>query len=203
MKTLFIPVKSKAEINKEKINSLKLPKNLVIAYSIQFKEIAKEVMQILSKKHKVLRIVQVLGCSKLNLPKDVEAILLISSGRFHAISLAIETKKKVFVLENNSLIEIHQREVKNFEKKQKASYLRFLNEDKVGVLISTKPGQQRLDRALKFKSKGKKLYFFISNNIDVNEFENFGLKSWVNTACPRMDMNDSRIINIDKLWVRL
>lgn len=199
MKTLFIPAKSKVKINKEKINSLELPKNLVIAYSIQFKEIAKEIIQELSKKHNVLGIVQVLGCSKLKLSKEVEAILLVSSGRFHAISLAIETKKKVFILENNSLAEISQKEVMDFERKQKASYLRFLNEDKIGVLISTKPGQQRLNRALKFKPKGKELYFFISNNIDVNEFENFGLKSWVNTACPRMDMNDNRIININKL----
>ena len=201
MKTLFIPAKSRAKLDKKKINSLskKLPKNLIIAYSIQFKELAIELKEIISKDHNILNITQVLGCSKIKVPKNLDAILLISSGKFHAISLAIETKKKVFIFEDNSLTEISQKEIKNFEGKQKASYLKFLHEDKIGVLISTKPGQQRLERALNFKPSNKKAYYFISNNLNVGEFENFGLKSWVNTACPRMDMNSSNIINIDKI----
>ncbi|MCK4553158.1 diphthamide synthesis protein [Candidatus Pacearchaeota archaeon] len=47
--------------------------------------------------------------------------------------------------------------------------------------------------------KNKKSYLFISNNINTSEFENFGLDSWVNTACPRLDMEDNRIVNISKL----
>ena len=38
----------------------------------------------------------------------------------------------------------------------------------------------------------------ISNNINIEEFENFGLKCWVNTACPRLDM-DSNVINMNKI----
>ena len=45
MKTLFIPAKSKSTVNKNKILDIskKLPKNLAIAYSIQFQEIANEI----------------------------------------------------------------------------------------------------------------------------------------------------------------
>ena len=128
----------------------------------------------------------------------LEAILLVGSWKFHAISLAMETKKKVYILDKNNFIEISKKEVEFFEKKQKASYLNFLNSEDVGVLISTKPGQQRLDKALKFKAKEKKIYFFLSNNIDVNEFENFGLNSWVNTSCPRMDLDSTKLININR-----
>ena len=78
--------------------------------------------------------------------------------------------------------------------------MKFLNADKHGILVSTKPGQENLKQALGIKKElKKKSYLFLANNIDTNEFENFGLDSWINTACRRMDMNDSRIINVDKI----
>ena len=92
MKTLFIPIKSKLSFNKKDIleTSKKLPINIVITYSIQYKELAINIKKILAKKHKILLFSQVLGCSILNLPKSTEAILLIGSGKFHALSLALE-----------------------------------------------------------------------------------------------------------------
>ena len=96
---------------------------------------------------------------------------------------------------------ISREDVGVFEKKQKAAYVKFLNADKIGILISTKPGQQNLKKALDFKKSmnNKKPYLFIANNINTNEFQNFGLTSWVNTACPRLDMESNSIININKL----
>jgi len=94
--------------------------------------------------------------------------------------------------------------MQNLEKKQKASYVRFLNANKIGILISTKPGQENLKKALEFKKKQKlkKSYLFIANNIDGAEFENFPqIQSWVNTACPRLDMN-SNVVNLDKISKR-
>lgn len=203
MKTLFIPAKIKSKANKPKILEIskKLPKNIAIAYSIQYKDIAFEIKDILSKTHKITKLVQVLGCSKPNFSKNTKAILLISSGKFHAIPLGIETKLPIYILEHNILRKISKQDIESFKKKQKASYLKFLNADKIGILVSTKPGQQNLKKALELKKKikNKKSYLFISNTIDVNEFENFGLSSWVNTACPRLDMDHSSIINRDKI----
>jgi len=201
MKTLFIPAKIKSEINTKKIQSLKLPKNIAIAYSIQYKDISLKIKNILSKTHKITKLIQILGCSKLIFPKNTQAILLISSGKFHAISLAIESKLLIYTLEYNQLRKISREDIESFKKKQKASYVKFLNSDKIGILVSTKPGQQKLKKALDFKKrlKEKKSYLFISNNIDTREFENFGLNSWINTACPRLDMENNSIINIDKI----
>ncbi len=200
MKTLFIPASSKAKINKNKIKSLskKLLKNLAIAYSVQYRDLAFEIRYLLSE-HNITRVIQILGCSKPVFPKNTQAILLIGSGRFHAIALAYETKLPIYILERDKLNRISKEEIELFEKKQKASYLKFLNSEKTGIIISTKPGQQNLKKALAFRKKlKKKSYLFIANNIDKNEFENFGLDSWVNTACPRLDM-DSNVININRL----
>lgn len=203
MKTLFIPAKRKSKINKSKILEIskKLPKNIALAYSVQYQHQAKEIKQLLQPNHKITKLTQVLGCSKLKFSKETQAILLITDGKFHAISLAFETKILTYILEKDKLTKISKEDVEKLEKKQKASYVKFLNADQVGILISTKPGQQNLKKALDFKKKlkNKKSYLFLSNNIDTNEFENFGLSSWVNTACPRLDMNTLGIINIDKI----
>ena len=203
MKVMYVPAKKISKINKPKILSLskKLPKTLAITYSIQYKEQAKEIKSLLEKSHKINSFTQVLGCSKPNFPKNTQSILLIGNGRFHAISLALASKLPVYILEDNQLTKISKKEIASLEKKQKASYVKFLNADKIGILISTKPGQQNLQKALDFKKnlKNKKSYLFLSNNINTSEFENFGLESWVNTACPRMDMEDVRIVNIDKI----
>ena len=187
-------------MNKSKIKELskKLPKDLAIAYSIQYQELAFEIRKILTN-HNITSIIQILGCSQPKLPKNTKAVLLIGSGRFHAVSLAYETKLPVYILEKNQLTNISEKDIELYEKKNKASYVKFLNANNIGILISTKPGQENLKRALNLKKKLKKnSYLFISNAINISEFENFALDAWVNTACPRLDM-DSSVININRI----
>ena len=123
MKTLFIPAKIKTKVNKRKIEALskKLPKNIAIAYSIQFKDIAFEIKKLLS--NHITKITQVLGCSSPNFPRDTQAIVLIGSGRFHALSLSSETSLPIYILEKNKLSQIPKSEIESFKNKQKASYL--------------------------------------------------------------------------------
>ena len=200
MKTLFIPAKVKANINKDKIKSLsaKLPKNIAIAYSIQFKDIASEIKSSIS--NNVTQITQVLGCTKLSPPKNTQAVLLIGSGRFHALALASETKLPIYILEKDQLSIISEKEIDSFQKRKKAAYLKFLNADKIGILVSTKPGQEKLKQAINIrkKIKDKFSYLFLGNNLNPSELENFPLTSWINTACPRLDF-DLQAINIRDL----
>jgi len=203
MKTIFIPAKVKSKVNASRVKEIakKFPKQLAIAYSIQYIDIAKEIKTILSKTHKITKFSQILGCSQLSVPKSTQAILLISNGRFHAISLAYATDLPVYLLDSDKLILISKEDIELLKKQKKASYLKFLHSNNIGVLISTKPGQQNLKKALEIKDslKNKKTYLFISNNIDTSEFENFGLDCYINTACPRMDMNSSSILNYRQL----
>ena len=203
MKLLHIEAKSRSKVNPNKILEIskKLPKNIAIAYSIQFKDIARDIKKILLKNHKINTFIQILGCSKPRFPKNTEAILLIGSGRFHGISLAYETKLPIYILDRDNLSKITKEDVEKIKKIQKAAYLKFLYSENIGVLISTKPGQNRLKKALDLKKqiKDKKVYLFLTNNINVPEFENFNINSWINTACPRLDMDNSSIININRI----
>jgi diphthamide biosynthesis enzyme Dph1/Dph2-like protein len=201
MEKVFIPAILKSSINSKKINEIskKLPKKITLCYSIQYKKVAEEIKSILEKTHKITEFIQVLGCSK---PKvKGEAILLISNGKFHAISLYYETKVPTYILDHDNFTKINDKDIEIFEKKERASMLKFLNAEQVGFLISTKEGQQRLKKALKKgKSLKKESYYFLANNLDAAQFENFPqIKSWINTACPRMDLNDKDMINISKI----
>ena len=203
VETIFIPAKTKWRPTKEKVIEISntLPKKMAIAYSVQFQDVARDIKNLLSKDHEIYGTIQVLGCSRPKFHKDVQAILIISSGKFHAVSLAFETKLPVYVLDRNELHEISEKDLEIFGKDQKVRRLKYLNANKVGVLVSTKPGQQFMKNALDFKKKikNKKIYLFLENNINIGEFENFDIDSWVNTACPRLDMNDSFIMNLHDL----
>jgi diphthamide biosynthesis enzyme Dph1/Dph2-like protein len=199
MKQLFIPVSSKCRLNKSKVREIskKLPKDIAITYLIQYKTQAEQIKKILSSEHNITEFIQVLGCSK---PKiSAQAILLVGEGRFHAISLARATKIPVYVYNQHKLDRISEKDIIKIEQKKRTAYLKFLNARKIGILISTKPGQQNLEKSvwLKNKFREKEIYFFICNNIDISQFENFPeIQSWVNTACPRIDMDDPKIINL-------
>ena len=201
MKLLFIPTKEKVKLNQSLLKEIqKLPKKLAICYSIQYEDLAKEIKSKLKNK-KITLFTQILGCSNPKFPKETQAILLVGEGKFHSVSLEYESGIRVYLLERNKLHKVSNLDVEKMKRNEKASYANYLHQDKVGVLITNKPGQQRLKKAIEFKKnlKKKKTYLFLSNDINVSEFENFGLKSWVNTACPRMDLNDARIININKI----
>ena len=203
MKTLFVSAKSK--IKKEGINldnNLKdIPKSIAIVYSIQFKDLALEIKSQLEKKYNITFFSQVLGCSKPKFSLKTKAILLISNGKFHAISLAHESNLPVYLFDHGNFEKIKQEDIDKIALLEKSALLKYLNANQVGIIVSTKPGQQKLSHAIKFKDslQDKKSYLFLTNEINISEFENFGLNSFVNTACPRMDLVSSKIINISKV----
>lgn len=200
MKTLFIETQKKINLADLEINITQLPKKLAIAYSIQYKELAEQVKKKLTKTKVITSFVQVLGCSKPRFPKT-EAVLLIGSGKFHAVSLALETGLPIYILEGNRINSIDKSEIDKIKQTQKAAYIKFLDSKQIGILVSVKPGQENLAKAIKLKGqlKNKNSYLFLANNINTNEFENFDIQSWVNTACSRLDMNNSAIININQI----
>lgn len=202
MKTKFIGATVKHEPNysqiKEKIDSIAENK-LAICYSNQFGLIANKISELLGDR--VVSKIQVLGCSNPKFKEGTEAILIVGQGKFHTVSLAYESKLPTYVLEGETIWKVTEEEILKMERKEKGALMKYLNSDTIGILITTKPGQMRFRKALEFHRKltEKKSYVFIANDINVNEFENFGIETWVNTACPRMDLNEGSILNLDKI----
>jgi len=199
MKVLFVSAKKIfGKVDFAALEKIKEDK-ISLCYSIQFEELAKEVKKRLNEK--IVDEIQVLGCSSPIFSEKSKAILIIGEGEFHSVALAYESGLKVYVFNENGLKEIKEVQIEEMKKREKGAYLKYLNSKKIGVLVSTKPGQQRLARALDFKksTKDKKIYIFVTNEINVNEFENFGIESWINSACPRMDLENKVLLNINSL----
>jgi diphthamide biosynthesis enzyme Dph1/Dph2-like protein len=201
MKVLFIESKLKdLELNLDSNEISKLPKKIFLAYSIQYKDLAIKLKELLQKnKIKVSNFKQVLGCS---IVKCKDPVLLVGSGKFHAINLYLQVPK-VFILEGNKISQTDSSEIEKLKNKRKAALLKFLSGKNIGILVSYKPGQKNFNLALKIKKylikKGKNAYIFIGNNINVNEFENFNIDSWVNTACMGLSLDNPNIINYREL----
>jgi diphthamide biosynthesis enzyme Dph1/Dph2-like protein len=201
VKVLYIESKLKdneSSLPDEEIK--KLPKNIFLSYSLQYKGFAEKIKKQLSKNNiKITKFQQVLGCSKI---KTDDPVLLIGAGRFHAMNLYLQSPR-TYLLEGNRIIEVPKKDIELLRIRLKTALIKFLSAKNIGILVSTKPGQENMIKALelkeKLKKKGKEAYIFISNNINPNEFENFNIDSWVNTACTGLSMDNPEIINYEEL----
>ncbi len=194
MKVLFIEARKKPEeIEKIEIHG-ELPKNIHILYTNQYKNIAEQVKNQLSKKHNILGFEQLLGCSEIKLKA---APLLISSGEFHTLPLL--NSEELFMYNPGKINKI-SRLASIVRQKEKAKISKFFASDKVAFLISLKPGQNNLKKAvnvkekLKHKFREKTFFLLVSDMINPYELENFQFDIGVNFSCPGLGIED-KILN--------
>lgn len=191
MKHLFVPAKYKhAEVDTLQLKNL--PKKLAIVYSIQYLELAKKIQDVLRKTHKISSFSQVLGCSKVHFKE--KAVLLVGSGRFHALNLVLQGYD-VYIYNSSR---ITKEELEALERERKSARLNFLSAEEKAILVSTKPGQYNLKQALALKEKHNAI-IFLADNINIAELENFSPQGWVNTACPTLIYDSLKIINPEEI----
>jgi len=217
MKLMFVEARYKKPVLIGK-HVLKLPPKVGLVTTVQFIGQIKEVKSQLEKegkkvflgrgKHTVYQ-GQVLGCdvnSALSISNKVDAFLYIGSGLFHPIAISLKTKKDVFTFNplTNKFSKVDKKEAEKINKKKKGALIKFLSSKEIGVIVTTKPGQEQLKKAfeLKNKFKDKNFYFLTFNTINFNQLENFPfIECFVNTACPRIALDDS--VNISKSIINL
>lgn len=189
MKILFIPAKHKPLNIESQVRKLKL-KHFSIVTTIQFLDEIKSFDK---------SVVQILGCNIKNIKKS-NSYLYIGTGKFHPLNLAFQTKKPIYILNpiSKEFSQVSKEDIEVYERKKKSSLLKYLNAKVIGILVSTKPRQNNLKKALEFqKTCKKKSYIFLCN--EIKDLENFPqIECWVNTACPRIFEDDlgKPIINL-------
>jgi len=151
---------------------------------------------------------QVLGCNASAakaVETDAECFVYIGDGDFHPLKVLETTDKPVYVLEPAGL-NIRELDEKERMKRLKilhARVSRFSDARTIGIMVSTKPGQERMETALGFKKtlKDKKAFIFLANEINPVAFTGFSVDVWVNTACPRIsdDKFDIPVVNYSDL----
>ncbi|MBT3583251.1 hypothetical protein HN924_00490 [Candidatus Woesearchaeota archaeon] len=148
---------------------------------------------------------QILGCdasAAKNL--NVDSYVYIGTGEFHPIAIALETDKSVFKLNpiTRRLEQISQQDKRKFLARKAARLDKLNHSKKIGIILSTKPGQYKPKLAEKLNKKFKNSYVFISDMITASDLLNFpDIDCWINTACPRLieDSWPKTFVNAD--WI--
>jgi 2-(3-amino-3-carboxypropyl)histidine synthase len=207
---LYIESRSDATVDDSIMDSLgSLPERVGLLATIQYVDLIPKVKGMLeaSGRHVSvgtgdMRIAypgQVLGCncsSAESVQDEVDAFLFIGEGDFHPLAAAFGIKKDVLVLnpvtkEVRDMAEIRDRILrKRFAAIQSASSARsFL------VIVCSKVGQNRsadADRAMeKIRSHGLSAYKAVLEEITPASLMAYRVDAYVNTACPRVAMDDS------------
>ncbi len=192
MKLLFIPV----YLNLDVLHSLKYvktkEKRIGVITTAQF---INQIDKICGSLKGGIKGGQILGCNVLTAKKinnKVDAFLYIGLGLFHPWALTV-LNKPVYILNplTKEFKKIDKQEIEKYRKVRKGKILKFMHAKTIGIIVSTKPLQYNMSKALELKDniKGKKVYIFVSDNINEQNLENFnGIDCWVNTACPRIEM---------------
>ncbi|MCH7770655.1 MAG: diphthamide synthesis protein, partial [Bacteroidetes bacterium] len=162
--------------------------------------------------------IQILGCDVYHdsYKEDIlhEALpLYIGDGLFHPKALLLaqqnaQNKKDVIMFDpiSDSVKVLTQKDIENQKKKYHSNMVKYMHAKNVGVLVSTKTGQQYLNSAMTLKSYAggvdKNFFIFVGDTFNMREMENFPfIEAWVNTACPRIGTDD--IVNLDKPLINI
>jgi len=199
MKHLFVPATSSITFSFNKIKPNLLPKAIALISTVQFLPALPKLKSYLEKQGKQIIIKnngQILGCNTFNatsIQDKIQAFLYIGSGKFHPLAIAVSLKKPkpIFLYNPNTgeFSKLEDTEIIKVLARKKTAKIKFLSAKTLGILASTKPGQERLRQAEKLKAtlekQGKKVYIFMFNDFDINQLENFPqVECWINSACP-------------------
>jgi len=187
---------------KKEFHKLKPYKKIGLVTSVQFikaMNIVKEYLEKNDKKvfvYKTLKYPgQILGCcvySAEAIQDKVDIFLYVGAGKFHPLGVAIKVDKPVFSLdlEKNKIISLDKEKMKYLKK---AAWHNSQLEDAktVGILVSWKKGQNRIDEAKKLKKelerKGKEVTILAFDRVTREKLQGLKFNILVNMICPRFD----------------
>jgi 2-(3-amino-3-carboxypropyl)histidine synthase len=146
---------------------------------------------------------QVLGCNFSSARAiDVEEYLYIGSGAFHAVGVALATGKRV-IIADPFLRKTSIADVDLIIKQRYALITKAMDASTFCVLASTKTGQQRFDLAFELVEeamrRGYDAYTVTINEITPWTLYQFPAEAYVNTACPRVAIDDSAMFKAPML----
>ena len=210
-KTIFIPCRAEANVELVVDNILEKVdfEKICLVTTAQFVDDLPKIKGKLEKSGKEIVINpgrpnpgQVLGCDA-RAAKGADVYVYIGTGHFHPTRVAMETEKPVFMVHPSGGIERLSDDYLMKQKKIKAAKLhRFKEARTVGIMVSTKPGQNRIKEALELKEKlSKDCFIFAANELNPNNLVGYNVDVWVNTACPRIseDSFEKPVVDISDI----
>lgn len=186
-----------------------LPRRVGLLTTTQFRGWLPAIREYLEKKGHEVRIGepdrrvayagQLLGCdyhTATVVEKDVDGYLYVGTGDFHPLGVAILVPDKPVVIADpergtaRNLAEVKDRILRQ----RHAAIARAHDAQVFGILVSRKIGQERMELAKDLKALAEKhdrrAHIFLMDLVSPESLEGYRVDAWVNTACPRIAIED-------------
>ncbi|MBT3940607.1 hypothetical protein HOD83_00515 [Candidatus Woesearchaeota archaeon] len=186
------------------IDQLEKATKLLVNNQIQV-QVSKSNKAVVSQGVRSAYVGQILGCDATGARNmKVDAFLYIGSGEFHPLAIAIESEKPVLKLNpfTKVLSQISEQDRRRWLAKQAARLDKLKHATRVGIILSSKPGQYKPQIAERLQKRFKNAYVFIADLVTPSDLLNFpDIDAWINTACPRLveDSWPKPLVNADEI----
>jgi len=208
-KLLFIEARKKFdedEIDFSKLDTLKA-KTISIAATVQYLNLVPIIKKYLESRNFKVIIkkgafydAHVVGCNPSAFDKNADILLLLADGKFHAINNALIINKEIYVFNTREIEKVTFQEIEKIKIKKQALIKKFLLKDNIGLIVSTKIGQnfKQIEKIkIKIERLDKKVFIFEADSINLSELENFPeIESWINTGCYGLAMDNNILLNL-------
>ncbi|MFH1240298.1 MAG: diphthamide biosynthesis enzyme Dph2 [Candidatus Diapherotrites archaeon] len=212
--TIFVPLKVKLKKKDlEKViskladallneNAKKVALCGTIQYAEYFdflkKELKKSNIEVFIGKGNITEHGQVLGCNYSavkNVENKADTIVYFGDGMFHPLGVWFAVDKNVIIVDPiENKVKILENERDSFLRKRFAQIEIAKKAKTFGILVTTKTGQMKSKKAFELKklieSKGKKSFILVSDLIKPEYLLGMKIDALVNTACPRIGVDD-------------
>jgi len=196
------------QLVEKSISILHPAKNIGLGITLQWLNLLEQVKQALEDRgfsvfygqHKNGRLYpsQVIGCDYTtvkSVESKVEKFLIVGSF-FHGLGLSMITNRSVVVADPETMYVKDMTQItKRIFMQRYAQICAFRNSKRVGVILCTKPGQKREGLATTIVSMlrkaGKDAYLLALNEVDERFLPDEIFDAYVNTACPRISIDDN------------
>ena len=220
MKIDFIEVRYKGKITIPEKLIKELPERIILFTTIQYHNQLPEWQKVLENLGKKVTTVKpkhsiapghLLGCGteEWEEAKDADAFLYVGDGLFHPKALVVHNNLPVWCYDpkREEYFAMKDEDIERAKKRQLGAIKKFYSSEKIGVLLTIKSGQQRVQMSQKLKEKfpEKKFYFVIFETLNFNALEDYPfVQCWINTMCPRIGLDDTNkmqqpVLNIGEL----
>ncbi len=225
----YFPVYDDREVSSDLLHRLCTEiegyKNIGLLYSIQYYPQFNEIKKMLEKEGFNIFIGkgagiglgkgQIIGC-KIGAAKTiqdrVDAYVIVSGGKFHALGVSLWTGVPTFLVDipSNKIFNL-DRETSRIRSIIAYKLLEAEKIDRFGIIVSRKSFQYNLSIARycekELKKRGKKAYIIIVDELSPQILMNFpDLEGYIQTACPRISIDDvmlykKPILNIEQFMI--
>ncbi len=185
-----------------------LPKRVGLLTTTQFRGWLTQIKEHLEKAGHEIRIGepdrrvayagQLLGCDYHTaevVRDDVDGYLYIGTGDFHPIGVAFLTDKPIVIADPERGSARTLADLKDRILRQRFAAIATAKDARTfGIIVSRKVGQVRMDMARDLKALAEKhglqASIFLMDLVSPDFLEGYRVEAWVNTACPRIAIED-------------